>query len=104
MNDRTLADGVELELASDPALQPETIGVTVHDGAVTLSGYVSSFSEKRAAVRAAERVHGVRVVADEIEVRLADVEQDPQIAEAIVSPSAGTTCPTPSRRRCATAG
>ena len=84
MNDRRLADDVETELAWDRVLQPENIGVTVHDGAVTLSGYVSTFSEKQAAVRAAERVRGVRAVADEIEVRLADGQQDPEIAEAIL--------------------
>lgn len=84
MNDRTLADDVETQLAFEPVLQPENIGVTVHDGAVTLSGYVSTFSEKRAAVRAVERVRGVRAVADEIDVRLADGEQDPEIAEAIL--------------------
>jgi osmotically-inducible protein OsmY len=85
MNDRALADGVETELAADPALQPENIGVTVHDGGVALSGYVWTFSEKRAAVRAAERVKGVRAVADEIEVRLASAEQDPDVAEAILA-------------------
>jgi osmotically-inducible protein OsmY len=85
MNDRTLADDVETELAWDPGLQPENIGVSVHDGAVTLSGFVWSLSEKQAAVRAAERVREVRAVADEIEVRLTDVEQDPDIAEAILA-------------------
>jgi osmotically-inducible protein OsmY len=85
MNDRTLADDVETELAWDPVVQPENIAVMVRNGAVTLSGYVSTFSEKRAAVRAAERVNGVRTVADEIEVQLADAEQDPDIAEAILA-------------------
>jgi osmotically-inducible protein OsmY len=53
---------------------------------VTLSGYVSTFAEKRAALRAAERVHGVQAVADEIQVRLDDetLALDPDIAEAIL--------------------
>jgi hypothetical protein len=37
---------------------------------VTLSGHVPFHSEKFAAVRAAERVFGVKAVADEIEVRI----------------------------------
>ena len=85
MDDRTLADDVESEIAWEPVLQPENIGVSVHDGAVTLTGYVSTFSEKQAAVHAAERARGVRAVADDIQVRLADLaQQDPEIAEAIL--------------------
>ena len=47
---------------------------------------MSTFAEKRAALRAAERVHGVQAVADEIQVRLDDetLAQDPDIAEAIM--------------------
>jgi osmotically-inducible protein OsmY len=61
------------------------VGVFVKDGAVTLTGHVSSYSEKWSAVRAAERVHGVRAVADEIEVKLpsSSVRDDSDIAEAI---------------------
>ena len=86
MDDSTLTDDVVNELVWGTALEPDNIGVTVHDGAVTLSGYVSTFAEKRAALRAAERVHGVQAVADEIQVRLDDetLTQDPDIAEAIM--------------------
>jgi osmotically-inducible protein OsmY len=86
MDDSTLTADVVDELVWGTALEPDNIGVTVHDGAVTLSGYVSTLAEKRAALRAAERVHGVQAVADEIQVRLDDetLVQDPDIAEAIL--------------------
>lgn len=58
------------ELEFDPTLNAAEIGVSVHDGVVTLSGHVLSFVEKHAAERAARRVRGVRAVAQEIEVRL----------------------------------
>ena len=35
--------------------EPEAIGVAVVDGAVTLTGHVSTYAEKLAAARAAER-------------------------------------------------
>lgn len=86
MDVSTLTDDVVDELVWGTALEPDNIGVTVHDGAVTLSGCVSTFAEKLAALRAAERVRGVQAVADAIQVRLDDVTlaQDPDIAEAIM--------------------
>lgn len=47
----------------------DRIGVAVNDGAVSLSGQVVTYPEKEAAVAAALRVTGVRVVADEIVVQ-----------------------------------
>jgi osmotically-inducible protein OsmY len=58
------------ELAWDSSLDAPGIGVAVHDGAVTLTGHVRSYAEKRAAEKAAKRVHGVIAVANELEVRL----------------------------------
>lgn len=85
MDDKTLQAGVMQELKWDPQVNEAHIGVIAKDGAVTLTGYVSNYSEKYAAVRAAERVYGVRAVADEIEVRLqaSSKRDDPAIAEAI---------------------
>jgi osmotically-inducible protein OsmY len=54
----------------EPTLKAAEIGVGVKDGVVTLSGYVDSYVKKLAAERAAARVFGVRVVAEEIQVRL----------------------------------
>ena len=46
------------------------IGVTVRNGVVTLSGHVTTYSEKYAAEKAVGRVKGVKAVAEELEVRL----------------------------------
>ncbi|MFG1890113.1 BON domain-containing protein [Micromonospora sp. NPDC049051] len=58
------------ELAWDAQVQPNEIGVSVHDGVVTLTGQVDAYALTWAARRCAQRVRGVRAVADEIEVRL----------------------------------
>ena len=84
-NDDEIREDVIKELQFDPRIsRPEAIGVAVVDGAVTLTGHVSTYSEKLAAAKAAERVYGVRAVANEIEVRLTDDKRDDgDIARAI---------------------
>jgi osmotically-inducible protein OsmY len=84
-NDQKLKQEVERELEWDPKVDAANVGVVVRDGVVTLTGYVSTYAEKFAAVRAAERVYGVTAVADEIEVRPSgkNVQDDTAIAEAI---------------------
>ena len=83
--DKLLADQVEAELKWDPRIDARRFGVAVHDGTVTLSGIASSYSQKWAALQAAERVHGVQAVADEIKVRVPDAyaQDDIAIAQAI---------------------
>lgn len=83
--DTAMRDTVMRELEWDPRLDAGRIGVSAKDGAVVLSGHVAGYSEKRAAVNAAERVYGVRAVADEIEVKLpgASVRDDEDVAEEI---------------------
>ena len=63
------------------------IGVSVKDGVVTLSGHVSSYAEKYAAEKAAKRVHGVKAVANELDVKLPGSSQrtDEDIAAEAVS-------------------
>jgi osmotically-inducible protein OsmY len=63
---RTVID----ELDWEPSVNAANIGVTVAGSVVTLSGYVPTYAEKRAAEKVAMRVAGVRGVADEIDVRL----------------------------------
>jgi osmotically-inducible protein OsmY len=58
------------ELTWDPSVNPAHVGISVRDGIVSLTGHVSSYAEKYAAERAAERVYGVRAAANELEVRL----------------------------------
>jgi hypothetical protein len=57
------------ELEWCPEVTADEIGVGVHEGTVTLSGQVSAYPEKVAAVAATLRVRGVTGVADEIEVQ-----------------------------------
>ena len=84
-NDAEIRDDVIEELRWDPQItDPDAIGVAVADGAVTLTGKVPSYAEKLAAAQAAERVYGVRVVANELKVTLAGAPRDDSdIARAI---------------------
>ena len=82
-----LREDVMEEIKWDPELRnvaPE-IGVAAKDGVITLSGVVDTYWRKVSAERAAQRVRGVRVVACDIEVKLASVgkKTDTEIAEAV---------------------
>jgi osmotically-inducible protein OsmY len=70
MNDLQLKQAVIDELEFDPVLDAAHITAFVHDGVVTLAGYVSDYAQKHAASEAARRIRGVRAVAQNIEVRL----------------------------------
>ena len=45
--------------------------MTSNDGAVTLIGSIDTYAGKLAAERSAKRVHGVRTVANDLDVKLA---------------------------------
>jgi osmotically-inducible protein OsmY len=83
--DAQIRDDVIEELRWDPQIiEPDAIGVAVMDGAVTLTGHVPSYAEKLAAARAAERVYGVKAVANDLKVQLAgSPRDDSDIATAI---------------------
>jgi osmotically-inducible protein OsmY len=68
--DLHLREDVLAELEWDPRIDPSDLHVHAADGAVSLRGTVTTYSQRRAAVRAAERVQGVKAVADDIEVVL----------------------------------
>ena len=84
--DEQIQRDVLAELKWDARLQPNEIGVIVKDGVVTLTGWVDSYTKKWAAEEAAHRVHGVKAVANEIEVRLPSSAErtDADIAAAAV--------------------
>lgn len=84
-DDERIKAEVMHELEWDPQVDAAHIGVSVAHGAVTLTGHVGRYSERLAAVRAAERIYGVRAVADELEVELhrADRPDDSEIAHAV---------------------
>jgi osmotically-inducible protein OsmY len=85
ITDGEIRDDVTDELRWDPQLtDPDGIGVAVTDGAVTLTGHAVSYAEKTAAARAAERVYGVKAVANGLRVELASSPRDDSdIATAI---------------------
>ncbi len=77
-----LKNAVTRQLEWDPEVDASAVGVTVRGAAVTLTGFIDTYAAKLAAERAAKRIHGVRAVANDIEVRLrlgrtdADIAQD----------------------------
>lgn len=85
INQNDLRQEVIDELAWDTSLDAASIGVAATDGAVTLTGHVRSYAEKRAAEKAAKRVRGVKAVANDLEVRLPSSlrRDDSDIAAAI---------------------
>jgi osmotically-inducible protein OsmY len=68
--DAELKRDVTDELAWDPAVKSNAIGVAVKDGVVTLTGHLDTFVEKHAASRAVRRVDGVKAIALELDVKL----------------------------------
>jgi osmotically-inducible protein OsmY len=66
--DAQLQRDVSDELRWDPSVVSAEIGVASKDGVITLTGQVDSFAKKNAAVRAAERVGGVRAIAEDVTV------------------------------------
>lgn len=83
--DLVLKESVEDELRWDVRVDEAHIGVSAHDGSVTLSGRVTTYPAKMAAIEAAKRVRGVRAVADDIEVHLPSQHRrdDSDVAERI---------------------
>ena len=67
-SDSQIQQDVLRELKWDHRVKETEIGVEVDSGIVTLTGDVSSYAKKMAAVEAAHRVSGVLDVANEIEV------------------------------------
>jgi osmotically-inducible protein OsmY len=85
--DGDLLKDVQTELQWDPTIAEREIGVMVKDGVATLTGFVDTFPQKWAAQRAAERVSGLRAMADDLTVRLASRHErdDTSIAHAVAN-------------------
>ena len=79
--DIRVRDAVTRQLDWDPEVDASAVGVAAINGTVTLSGFIDTYAGKLAAERAAKRVHGVRAVANDIEVRLRLERTDPDIAQ-----------------------
>ena len=68
------------QLEWDSEVEASDVAVSAHDAVVTLTGFVDTYAGKLAAERAAKRVHGVRAVANDIQVRLRLERADTDIA------------------------
>jgi osmotically-inducible protein OsmY len=68
--DHELQKKVLEQLDYDPAINASHVGVVAREGIVTLSGHVSSYSEKMKAEAAAGLVRGVKGVVDTLTVEL----------------------------------
>jgi osmotically-inducible protein OsmY len=82
--DIRVRDAVRRQLDWDPEVDASAIGVAARNGAVTLTGFIDTYSGKLAAERAAKAVHGVRAVANDLDVRLRLERTDADIAEDVV--------------------
>ena len=85
-SDITIQKEVMDQLRWEPFLNASQIGVSVHKGVVTLSGEVDSFAKKWTAEKAAKKVAGVRVIAEDIQVSLSPDyrKTDAEIGQAIL--------------------
>ena len=68
--DARLQQDVMNELNWDPSVSSSEISVMAKDGVVTLRGNVPHYIQKATAEKAAQRVGGVRAIADELEVSI----------------------------------
>lgn len=87
MNELRLRDDILDELAYEPIVDAAHIGVAVDQDVVTLTGHVSSYAQKLAAIAAVRRVKGVHGIADEIDVRHSPDEKmpDDEIAKRVIN-------------------
>ncbi|MBS1523538.1 MAG: BON domain-containing protein [Bacteroidetes bacterium] len=75
------------EIKWEPAITSSEIGVSVSNGIVTLSGQVSTYSEKLHAEEAAKRIAGVKAIAEDIHVGVSTgyTRTDTEIAQAVLN-------------------
>lgn len=85
--DTQLQTDVMDEIKWGPSTTAAKIGVSVSKGIVTLNGTVATFAEKWAVENAAQRVKGVKGIAEEITIRIEGphARTDAEIAEAVVA-------------------
>ena len=85
--DMELQKDVVEELRWEPRLKEDEIGIAVKDGVVTLTGFVPDYAQRRTAAKAAERVAGVRAVAQELVVKVPELfhRSDTELAHQVVN-------------------
>jgi osmotically-inducible protein OsmY len=84
-SDKDLERDVRDELAFDPRVDVKAITVSAKGGVVTLSGSAPTYAAKLAAYHDAERVSGVNVVVEHMDVSLPDMHarSDADLAKAV---------------------
>lgn len=85
--DEQLDEKVRFELEWDPEIPPpvvDDIGLAVSGGVVTLTGFVPSLWLKDSVEKAVKRVHGVRGVANALQVKLTSARTDSEIAQKAI--------------------
>lgn len=82
--DEQLRQDIESELQCSPQIDATDIAVSVHQGVVTLTGFVRNYFEKFQAEAVTKAVVGVAAVADDLRVHppAGDGLTDPEIARA----------------------
>jgi len=87
MTDKELKEHVQNALDWEPSVDASDVGVSAHDGVVTLRGNVGSYVQKITAERVALRVYGVKAVANDLVVTLSRgfERTDTDIAQAAVA-------------------
>ena len=82
-----LQQDVIAELSYEPSIDATNIGVVAKDGVITLWGTVPTYRDREGAEHAAERVLGVKAVADEttVDLPLSHKRNDQEIALAAVN-------------------
>ena len=83
--DKDLERDVRDELAFDPRVDVKAITVSAKSGVVTLSGSAPTWAAKLTACQDAERVNGVNVVVEHLDVALPDLHArtDADLAKAV---------------------
>jgi osmotically-inducible protein OsmY len=86
-SDSEIERDVKEEFQWNPDLDATDISVSVSKGVVTLTGFVKSYFDRLEAETAAKRVAGVVGVANDIEVRIPNIDErpDPEIARDAIS-------------------
>ena len=86
IEDIELRQSVLNELRWDSQVDATHVAVTATEGCVTITGHVSSYPDIFRVRNAIRRVNGVKVIADELTLRLPDnhVRDDSDIAHSIV--------------------
>lgn len=67
-NERIAAQ-VKVELVREPGLDAAPINIKVHDGVVTLEGFLEDESKRQQATQAALRVSGVQSVLNKLQIK-----------------------------------